>query len=321
MAVYIFECEPEEKDFWQATFPDQVVCCVNGPFMTLDQAKDIADDAEVVSVFVKSQISEEMIAALPNLRMIATRSTGFNHINPAAESHGITVSNVPSYGENTVAEQAFALLLALSRKVVESVNRTRAGGMSQDGLMGFDLRGKTIGVIGTGRIGCHMLKMTSGFEMRRIAYDLYPNEDRARELDFMYVSLEQLVRESDIISLHVALTPESHHMLNWEVLQYCKPSLVVINTARGELIDTQVLLDFLHDGKIAAAGLDVFEGESALIDGNPGNILQQLLSLPNVLITPHVAFDTKEAVERIRDTSVENIRGYFSQSPKNVVVR
>ena len=273
-------------------------------------------------MFVHSTVTAEIIHALPGLKLISARSTGTDHIDVAAAAEqGVTVCNVPSYGENTVAEHAFALLLAVSRKIVAGVERVRSGSFSTEGLMGFDLRGKTLGVIGTGRIGKHMLKMASGFEMNLVAYDLYPDNEMAEQLSVIYLSLEELVRTADIISLHVSLQGNDEHFLNRALLEMCKPSLVLINTARGGLVDTAALVELLKSGHIAGAGLDVLEDEGQLVEGGYSPETQELLGLPNVIVTPHMALDSKEAVQRIRNTSAENIQGYFAGEVKNIVSR
>ncbi len=284
-------------------------------------------DFDAVSVFVDSQITRKVLEKLPNLKFIATRSTGYDHIAlKACAEKGVQVSFVPSYGENTVAEFAFALILSLSRKIYEAYDRIReTGSWSFDGLQGFDLKGKTIGVIGTGRIGRHSIKMAKGFDMKVIAYDPFPNKEMAKEFGFEYKTLEDLLKESDVVTIHVPYLPETHHLINAEKLDLMKSTAILINTSRGAVVETEALVRALKDKKIAGAGIDVFEEEGVtkdemdfLVEGkteghNWKTIIANhvLIDMPNVIVTPHNAFNTREAIERILDTTVDNIAGYF----------
>jgi D-lactate dehydrogenase len=291
-------------------------------------------DATVLSIFIHSQVTEEILARLPNLKLIATRSTGFDHVDLAAcTRRGIVVCNVPHYGENTVAEFTFALILALSRRVVDAVERTRRCDFSLEGLRGFDLRGKTLGVVGAGSIGLHVIRIARGFAMNVVAFDTRPQPLIAEVLDFTYVSLECLLEQSDIVSLHVPGNPQTEHLVNWDRLQSMKRGSILINTARGSVVDTVALLRALNEGIVAGAGLDVVEGEEAIreesellalpsaADTRLRAVLCQhaLLRHPNVLVTPHVAFDTCEALDRIVETTIENARAFVEGHPVNVV--
>lgn len=293
-----------------------------------------AAEAEIISVFVDSQVDAAVLAAFPNLKHIATRSTGFDHIDLAAcKERGVSVSSVPGYGEVTVAEYAFALLLAWSRRVYDGVDRIKeASDFSPEGLKGFDLFGKTFGIIGTGRIGKHAAQIAKGFGMNVIAYDVYPNAEAAAQLGFKYLDLEELLKTSDIVSIHVPYTPENHHLINAEKLKLMKPSAVLINTARGALIDTPALVEALKSKVISAACLDVLEEEGVLKDefgyvkgANHEADMKAVLAghilfdLPNVLVTPHNAFNTQEALERILDTTAENIKSFLAGTPINLV--
>jgi D-lactate dehydrogenase len=279
---------------------------------------------------VNSRVDKKVFSRLPNLKFIATRSTGFDHIDIAqAEKQNILVSNVPSYGENTVAEFTFALILALSRKIYPAIKRVHEQGLfSYEGLRGFDLKGKTIGVIGTGKIGARVIKIAQGFEMEVLAYDPHPRED----LGIKYATLEDLLKKSDIISIHVPYMPATHHLINEENLKLVKPTAILINTSRGGLVDTMALLTSLKQKQLAGAGLDVLEEEGYIIDelnllkGHPNEeqlktILadHELMQMDNVVVTPHNAFNTKEALERIFQTTAENIKSFQLKLPVNLV--
>src|SRR5262245_36449610 len=227
-----------------------------------------AEQCEILSTFINSSLSDDRLAVLPRLKLIATRSTGFDHIDiNYCRGRGITVSNVPVYGDNTVAEHTFALILALSRKVIQSYNRARAGDFSPAGLQGFDLRGKTLGVIGTGHIGVHVIRIARGFMMKVVALDVYPDKRLADALDFDYVeSLDQLLAASDIVTLHAPLTPATRHMIHRDNIFLIKKGGVLINTSRGGLVETEALRLALERGHLAGVGLDVFEGETLITE-------------------------------------------------------
>lgn len=290
-------------------------------------------DADVVSTFIHSTLDRATLERLPKLKFIATRSTGFDHIDLAfCRERGIPVANVPSYGENTVAEHTFALILALSRNIHKAFVHTLARDIPFQALRGFDLAGKTLGVVGAGRIGLHAIKIAKGFGMQVVAYDLRRESLLAEVLNFRYVSLDELLGASDIISLHCPYSPQTHHLLNLENIRKVKRGALLVNTARGGLVDPAALTQALDEGILAGAALDVLEGEELLKDER--QILEQplaqdklrmlllnhsLLNRDNVVITPHIAFNSREAVERILSTTVENIRAFLAGSPQNVV--
>lgn len=291
--------------------------------------------AEILCVFVDSTIDRAVMEAFPNLRAVVTRSTGYDHIDlAAAKEKNIIVSTVPSYGENTVAEFAFALILSLARKIYQSVDIFReTGKYSFEGLIGFDLKGKTLGVIGTGRIGRHAVKMGRGFDMNVLGYDPYPNEEAAKELGFTYKSFEDVLKESDVVTIHVPYTKENHHLFNKETLGVMKRGALLINTARGPLVETAALVEALQSGHLGGAGLDVLEEEGVLKDemgfvlhGDPaGHDMRTMIAnhvladMPNVLLTPHTAFNTTEAIKRILDVTVDDIKGAVEGKPVNTV--
>jgi D-lactate dehydrogenase len=289
---------------------------------------------EILSVFINSRLTEDALSALPRLKLIATRSTGYDHIDlDYCRKRAITVCNVPVYGDNTVAEHTFALILALSRKVIHSHNRARSGDFSPAGLQGFDLRAKTLGVVGTGHIGVHVVRIARGFMMKVIAFDSQPDKRLADALDFDYVdSLDALLAASDVVTLHAPLLPSTHHMINSQNIWRMKKGALLINTARGGLVDTDSLLAALDSGHCAGAGLDVFEGETLIKEerqllSNEYNreelrtIVKNLVLLrrENVIVTPHIAFNSTEALERILLTTIQNIDAFEAGKPMNVV--
>lgn len=297
---------------------------------------NIVPEAEVVSVFVSSQIDREMMEAMPNLKLIACRSTGFNNIDmQTASERNITVANVPSYGESTVAEYAFTLMLSLMRKI-EDVLKAENSQISQGELMGNDLCGKTLGVIGTGRIGQHTIKIGNGFLMNVIGYDAYPKDELQSTLNFKYQSMDDLLINSDIVTIHAPYLPTTHHLINAEKLALMKPSAILINTARGEIVDTSALVESLNNGLLAGAALDVIEGEVLLNHTEEVALLRSheinpemmrhsveislLKTMPNVIISPHNAFNTIEAVERINNTTAKNIIDYWYGDTPNKVI-
>lgn len=290
---------------------------------------------EVLGVFVDSPITSNTISHLPKLKLIVTMSTGYDHVAlTIAKRKKIPVCNVPSYGENTVAEHALALMLALSRKLFPSVKRVKEGIYDYHGLRGFDIKGKTIGIIGAGHIGMHLVRMLQGFDATVIAYDPHPEKKLEKKYGFEYATFDRLIKTSDIISLHVPLLPATKHLINKKVLKKMKKGSYIVNTARGGLIDAEALVKALDDGTIAGAGLDVLEDEGLVADHEDLFGLQNgekrmrlnlmnnmLIDHPRVIITPHNAFNSTEAVTRIMDTTVENIKRYADGKPQNDVTK
>lgn len=292
-------------------------------------------DAEIVSVFVDAHIDTPVLEKFPALKHIAARSTGFDHIDlAAAKSRGISVSNVPAYGECTVAEHAFALLLSLSKRIYDGFDQIREhNDFDPFKLRGFDLEGKTLGVIGTGRIGKHAVKIGKGFGMRIICFDTMPNEQFAQEEDVVYLPLEEVLAQSDVVTIHVPYLPATHHLINSNNIERIKKGAVLINTSRGAVVETQALVGALQSGRLGGAGLDVLEEEAPMRDelhflmsGSTEEhdlkvLLMEhiLIDMPNVIITPHSAFNTKEALERIVDTTIENILAYIRGTSQNLV--
>lgn len=331
-AIYFFEVAPGERAYLKKFRP-------KGYSVRLfsERAEEVSPavlrGADIISVFIYSHVSADILKKTPRLKLIATRSTGFDHVDiETCKKRGITVANVPFYGENTVAEHTFALILALSRKVHQGYLRTIRGDFSFEGLQGFDLKDKTIGIIGTGHIGIHAIRIAKGFGMNVVAYDVRKDNFMAETLGFKYVPFDDLLSESDIISLHAPYRKETHHMINKENVRKIKKGALLINTARGGLVDTEALALALDQKILAGAGLDVLEGEELIKEerqilskeysvGHLKTLLQNhiLLNRENVVITPHIAFNSKEAFLRILDTSISNINAFLSGKPENVV--
>lgn len=300
-------------------------------YIELEKIKSY-QDAEIISVFVHSEsLSIEKLDYFKNLKIIATRSTGFNHIDlDYCKKRNIQVVNVPKYGESTVAEFSFGLLLALARHIIQGRNGMAHNHVEIEKYMGFDLMGKTIGIIGTGSIGKHMIQLAKGFGMKILAFDLYKN----KELNAYYVdTLDEIYKNADIISLHVPSTPQNHHLLNETTFNKMKKGVIIINTARGDLIDTQALYTALKNGTVGGAGLDVLENEDFLIHDDIETSLKlkdndflidsalnlKLLQFKNVIATPHIAFNSIDALNRINQTTLENINAFLKNKPINLV--
>ncbi len=318
MKIALYECADWEKEYFQEHLSDHELV-----FVDQSITHCVIEDAQALIIFIYSEITQDILNRMPQLEFVATRSTGYNHIDIAACSQrGIRVCTVPYYGQNTVAEHAFALLLAMSRKIVPSANRVKAGSFDYAGLVGFDIKGKTIGIIGTGHIGQHAIRMANGFDMNVLAYDPFPKYELCNSLSFRYVGLEELFSSSDIISLHCPYNEHTHHLINETVLDTLKKGVVLINTARGGLVSNSALLKGLQQGIISQAGIDVLEEEEHLRDEN-GILTEEfarydhlhellvghtLIHHPHVLVTPHNAFNSTEALTRILATTVENVR-------------
>jgi D-lactate dehydrogenase len=293
-------------------------------------------DFDIISIFIYSKITPEIISKLPNLRLITTRSMGFDHINlESCKKAKIKVCTAPHYGDNSVAEHTFGLLLSISRNIHKAYLRTINGNYSTEGLMGFDLKGKTLGVIGTGRIGSHVIEMARGFEMNVLAYDCNRNIKLAKKLGFSYTSMNELLGKSDIVSIHVPYCPENHHLINKSTISKMKKGAVLINTSRGPIVDTKALVDSLKGDHLSAVGLDVIEGEEMIKEEkellhHPNKLdlkkMKQLmmdheiLHNEKVVFTPHIAFYSKEAVQRIIDVTLDNISSFLNKKPQNCLI-
>ncbi|MBU1111307.1 MAG: NAD(P)-dependent oxidoreductase [archaeon] len=325
MKIGFFGVEEQQKEYFKIAFPKDKLYFCSDKLCIKNVTK--FKNVDSISIFINSPVTESVINKLQNLKLITTRSTGFDHIDlNAAEKRKITVCNVPVYGENTVAEHAFALISCLSRRIPEALERTKKS-FSPDGLRGFDLKDKTLGVIGTGNIGKNAIQIGKGFNMKVLAFDIYKDQKFAKQANFKYVTLEELLKKSDIITLHIPLNKHTFHLIDKKKISLMKRGTVLINTSRGPVIDTLAILPALKSGKLGGAGLDVLEEEAKLFrkvkfDQKTNKILKanlELIKMSNVLVTPHNAFNTKEAVRRIMETTVKNINGFKKGRKINVV--
>ena len=333
MKIAVFEAEDWEEAACAGLQPLHEVRCTRQAL----NATTVGEyaDAEVVSPFIASRIDAEVLESLPALKLVATRSTGFDHIDLGSCSRrGIMVANVPDYGDSTVAEHAFALLLALTRNIVESVEHTRRGGFSMARTRGFELHGKVMGVIGTGRIGRRAIEIAKGFGMRVIAHDRHEDHEAASRLAFSYGTLGAVLEQADVVSLHVPSLPETVGLIGDAAFSAMKQGAILINTSRGNVVDTEALVRALAEGKLRAAGLDVLPQEPLIRE--EAEIFRQqrfldapdlkalvanhvLLRFPNVLVTPHNAYNTDQALRRIIDTTLANIRSFAAGNALNIV--
>ena len=278
---------------------------------------------DVVCAFTNDDIGKETIDAMAEngVRLLAMRCAGFNNVSLKDIHNRFKVVRVPAYSPHAIAEYTVGLILAVNRKINKAYVRTREGNFSINGLMGVDLYGKTAGIIGTGKIGQILIKILKGFDMKVIAYDLFPNQKVAEELGFEYVSLDELYANSDIISLNCPLTKDTQYMINRRSMLKMKDGVILVNTGRGQLIDSADLVEALKDKKIGAVALDVYEEEENYFFEDKSNqvieddILGRLLSFYNVLITSHQAYFTKEAVEAITVTTLNNIKDFIEGKP------
>ena len=278
----------------------------------------LAKGADVVCIFVNAECNAAVIDELikNGVKLIALRCAGFNNVDLKAAKDRIKVVRVPAYSPHAVAEYAVSLMLALNRKIFRAVNRTREGNFALKGLMGFDMYGKTAGIVGMGRIAKELIKILHGFGMKVLAYDLNPDMEFAKQYDVRMVSLDELYAESDIISLHCPLTPETTFLINAQSIAKMKPGVMIINTGRGKLIHTEDLIEGLRTKQVGSAGLDVYEEEKnyfyedrsdKIIDDD---VLARLLMMPNVVLTSHQAFFTAEAMHNIALTTLESIKEF-----------
>ncbi|MEN3941690.1 2-hydroxyacid dehydrogenase [Prosthecobacter sp. SYSU 5D2] len=285
-------------------------------FRLTAETASTAAGAEAVCVFVNDRLDRPCLEKLASagVKLAALRCAGFNQVDlPAARELGIAITRVPAYSPHAVAEHAVALLMTLNRKIHRSFNRVREHNFSLAGLVGFDLYGKTVGIVGTGKIGRCTAQIFRGFGTRVLAHDPFPVSDWAAENNIEYTSMETLLKESDVVSLHLPLTPETHHLLNGQTLAQMKPGAYLVNSSRGKLVDTTALIESLKSGHIGGVALDVYEEEEGIFfEDLSGHVLQDdtlalLLSLPNVLITSHQAFLTQEALGEIARVTVANV--------------
>jgi len=327
MQALLFSSQHYDQDsFSSAPGATQLALHFQGARLTEDTAA-LAEGYEVVCAFINDDLSAPVLSRLKagGTRLIALRSAGYNHVDLAAAKRlGLTVVRVPAYSPHAVAEHAVALILALNRRLHRAYNRTREGDFSLHGLTGFDLYGKTVGVVGTGQIGLAFARIMAGFGCQLLAYDPYPNPE-VEALGARYLDLPELLRESRIISLHCPLTPQTRHLINPQSLASLQPGAMLINTGRGALVDTPALIDALKSGQLGYLGLDVYEEEAQIFFEDRSDlplqddVLARLLTFPNVIVTAHQAFLTREALAAIAATTLENIARWAAGNPQNLV--
>jgi len=329
MKIVFSEVEKWEEKILKKGLKNHKVSFVKSPIYNRTVGK--VKGAEVLGVFIHTKITKELLDKLPKLRLIIAMSVGYDHIDiEACRRRGVVVCNVPDYGSNTVAEHAFGLILTLTRKLHKAVEKTRKGEFDVKGLMGVDLHGRTLGVVGVGRIGKEMIRIGKGFGMEIIAVDRSPEKKLSKRLGFKFVGLRKLLRESDIVSLHVPLVKSTHHLINNDTIKLMKKGSYLINTARGAVVDVQALKKALDKSVLAGAGLDVLEGEGDVVEEK--ELLKKrmskerlkdlktnhdLLKKQNVIITPHSAFYSEEAIERILSSTISIIQGFCRRNIKD----
>lgn len=328
--IAFYDASVEDEAFFKQALADQHLGFASEPITSAN----VEPKTDVLSLFVSSRLTRELLNGFPNVRLIAARSTGIDHIDSdAAKERGIPIVTVPTYGEHTVAEYTFGLLLALTRRLPAALEAAHAGSRNHAELQGMDLFGRTFGVIGAGKIGKNVARLAKGFGMNVVAYDPFPDPKAASEIAFEYKTLEEVLTQSDVVSLHVPYTPENHHLINAERLRLLKPTAILINTARGELVDTKALVECVTGGYIGGVALDVIESEQLIspleeltllrADQVDPSLLMHSVEIsvlkdqPNVLITSHNAFNTKEAIGRINQTTVDNIRAFLNGQIQN----
>ncbi len=323
MKVAVFDIHPFEKPYIEEAFANSKHQPVYIDQQLSERTWELAKGYIAVCCFVNDQINEEVICQLAcrGTQLIALRSAGFNNVDlHAAAVHGIKVVRVPSYSPYAVAEHAMGLVLCLNRKIHRAHQRVRELNFSLDGLVGFDMHGKTVGVVGTGKIGAAFSHIARGFGCRVLAFDQSVDVTLLALGNVEYCTLEKLMASSDVVSLHLPLTPATHHLVNENVLSLMKPNALLVNTSRGELIQASSLIDALKLNKIGGAGLDVYEEEADIFFedfsdiGVQDDVLARLLTFPNVIVTAHQGFLTREALTNIAQTTVENLDSYADGS-------
>ncbi|TWU02137.1 2-hydroxyacid dehydrogenase [Stieleria varia] len=315
MKIAVFSTKPYDESFLRAASENHShTLTFLEPRLTAKTAA-LANGFDAVCAFVNDQLDSDVIHTLSDhgVRAIALRCAGFNNVDLAAASEcGVTVVRVPAYSPHAVAEHTAALVLALNRKIHRAYTRVRDGNFALGGLLGFDLNGRRVGVVGTGKIGEIFAKIMSGFGCKLLGFDVQQNPECER-LGMQYVSLDELFAESDVISLHCPLTPQTHHLIDAAAIQKMKPGVMIVNTSRGAVIDTGAVINGLKSGKIGHLGIDVYEEEADLFFEDlssqviPDDMLSRLLTFPNVIVTGHQGFFTEEALSCIAETTLQNL--------------
>ena len=327
MRTLLYSCQNYDREsFLSADLPADIELHFQPARLTLDTVA-LADQYPVVCAFINDDLSAPVLERLAagGTKLIALRSAGFNHVDlPTAQRLGLGVVRVPAYSPHAVAEHAVALILSLNRHLHRAYNRTRDGDFTLHGLTGFDLVGKTVGVVGTGQIGATFARIMAGFGCQLLAYDPFPNP-QVEALGARYLPLDQLLAEAQIISLHCPLNEHTRHLINQTSLQRMQRGAMLINTGRGALVDTPALIEALKSGQLGYLGLDVYEEEAQLFFEDRSDlplqddVLARLLTFPNVVVTAHQAFLTKEALGAIAQTTLDNITSWAAGTPQNSV--
>ncbi len=327
MRIAVFSTKPYDATYLERASAGRHELAFFDAHLSADTAH-LAAGCGAVCAFVNDDLSAPVISVLSQIgvRLIALRSAGFNHVDlAAAGAAGIAVTRVPAYSPHAVAEHAVAMILTLNRKTHRAYNRVREGNFALDGLLGFDLHGKTVGIVGTGQIGEAVARIMAGFGCTLLAFDPVPNPV-CDALGVRYVGLDALFEASDVITLQCPLTPQTHHMINAQAVSRMKPGVMVINTSRGGVVDTGALVAGLKSGVIGSLGLDVYEEEADLFFDDlsnsfiPDDLFARLLTFPNVLVTGHQGFFTHEALTAIADTTIANISHFEREGrPQNAV--
>lgn len=346
MNICLAETEPSEREFFKQKIR-------NHELYFYPTLADLDIEPDILSTFIYSPVDAALLDAHPGIKLVATRSTTFDHIDlKACSERDVTVCNICSYGDNTVAEHTLALILALVRRLREFIENDKHRRFSYESIRGFELKSKTLGIFGAGRIGRQVIPLAKAFGMKVIVCDPKPDKNIAKQLGFRYVSLEELLRRSHVISIHAPLTPATYHVFNRETFASCQRGLLLVNTARGAIIDTEALLDAMDKGIVGGVGLDVLEDERSMRqeaahiisdeiikkmqsvfskqecriqDSDRVKELQilmcnaRLLARNNVIFTPHVAFNSLEAVARINQMTVDNIEAFIAGTPIHVI--
>ncbi len=338
--MLIFDFKPSEKEFFNVnSFPDFDISFFEGR-LNEKTLKDVSttdkENAEIISIFLNSNINNDVLDEFKNLKIIATRSTGFNHINlEECLEHDVAVVNVTQYGAKTVTQYTFGLMINLVRKIIPALSDMKKLQNHPQNYVGHDLEALKLGVIGTGGIGSNLCKLANFVDMKILAYDLRPNEELIQKYNVEYVDFETLIKNSDVISLHVPYNDENYHMISKKELEMMKPTAYLINTSRGELIDTNSLYQALTNNEIQGCALDVGECEDFSFDMDHfwqkipqttrnclgrALVIQKMIELPNVIITPHIAYNTKEAIHFILETTFKNIDAFYKGEKSNRIV-
>jgi len=322
MKIAFFDIGDEDVSYFKKIFPKDNLAFFKFP-LTSDSIL-LKKDFEVISVRIYSKLTAKVLSKFPKLKFITARTTGFDNVDLSyCKERGIIVSNVPAYGDNTVAEHTFAILLALIKQIPKSIDFARRESFNFKDIIGSDLYGKTLGVMGTGKIGSNVVRIARGFGMKVVCYDLFKNEKVTKDYGASYVSFDQLLETSDIISLHLPLNKGTAHLIDEVVIKKMKKGAIVVNTGRGGLINTVDLAKAIENNYLAGAALDVFECETykgEVPESKELALAQEFLfSSDRVIATPHNAFNTHEAYGRILDTTAQNIKAFTENKPINIV--